>query len=127
MRSEPTIALFSSGLLSKWGFGDGDAPDEWCDYCEAQGVDYNAIDWKSLLVALVRRYLVPELERHHEIEVYEIGTSHNPIRARLVDGVEIDECALDDQVELTPAWVEVPLADALRIALLGPPPYLDRE
>ncbi|WP_431889434.1 hypothetical protein [Nocardiopsis alba] len=112
---EPTITLYSFGLLSKWGFGDGDTPDEWLDYLDERGVDWDDAEWP--LVQIVRRYLLPELAKNHAIDVYEIGTIHNPIRASKVDGIEIDDRAINDEVELTPASVEVPLAEALKIAL----------
>ncbi|MEV2277723.1 hypothetical protein AB0I72_19265 [Nocardiopsis sp. NPDC049922] len=116
--TEPTVTLFSFGLLSKWGFGDGDTPDEWLDYLDEHGIDWDDAQWP--LAALVRRYLLPELAKHHTIEVYEIETIHNPIRASRVDGIEIDPLAADDEVELIPASVDVPLSEALRIAQLAP-------
>lgn len=118
MTTEPTITLHSFGLLSKWGFGDGDAPDEWLDYLDERGIDWDDAEWP--LAALVRRYLLPELAKHHAIDVYEIGTIHNPIRASKVDGIEIDDRAINDEVELVPASVDVPLAEALKIALERP-------
>jgi hypothetical protein len=42
---EPKLVLWSDGLLSKWGFGDGDEPDAWLDWCDEQGIDYNARGW----------------------------------------------------------------------------------
>ncbi|ASU81518.1 hypothetical protein CDO52_00805 [Nocardiopsis gilva YIM 90087] len=117
MTSEPAITLYSSDLLSKWGFNDGDEPDIWLDYLDEMGLDWDDIPWP--LVPLVRRYLLPALAAHHDIEVYEIESIHNPIRARRVNGIEIDDHAVEPQVQLTPEWVNVPLADALRIAQEG--------
>jgi len=113
--SDEAVTLHSSGLLSKWGFNDGDAPDAWFDYCDAHGVDAAAVGYP--LAALVRRYLLPALAGHHDIEVYEVGTIHNPIRAAVVDGVDIDAYAASSDIVLTPASVTVPLADVLRIAV----------
>lgn len=115
MTTEPTITLDSFGLLSKWGFGDGDTPDQWLDYLDERGIDWDDAEWP--LAALVRRYLLPKLEENHTIDVYEIGTIHNPIRARYVDGVEIDDYAAEPQVKMRPEYVEVPLSEALKIAL----------
>jgi hypothetical protein len=114
MSNEPTITLHASGLLSKWGFSDGETPDAWFDYLAEQGVDWDDAEWP--LTALVRRFLLPELAKHHAIEVYEIESIHNPIRASKVDGIEIDDYAATPQVDLTPPWVDVPLSEALRIA-----------
>lgn len=111
---EPCITLVSSGLLSKWGNGDGEAPDEWLDYCDNHGIDYNTLDYP--LVELVRRYLLPKLAEHHDIETYVIETIHNPVRAARVDGVEIDPLDTNDEVELSPRWVAVPMAEVARIA-----------
>lgn len=108
------ITLFSSGLLSKWGFSDGEPPEEWLDYLDARGIDPGDADWP--LIALVRRYLLPALAAHHDIEVYELDTIHNPIRARVVDGAEIDDRA-DNGVTLTPAAVSIPMDEVARIAL----------
>jgi len=115
--AEPTITLFSDGLLSKWGFGDGATPDEWLDYLEEHGIDDQGVDFP--LAALVRKYLLPELRKHHRIDLIDIETSHNPIRAIFVDGIEIDWRG-DNPVTLTPEWVNVPLADALTLARSTP-------
>ncbi|WP_189111640.1 hypothetical protein [Streptomyces camponoticapitis] len=61
--TEPTITLFSYDLLSKWGFNDGDDPDVWLDWCDAQGIDHNRIEYP--LVRLVRDHLVPAIDRGH--------------------------------------------------------------
>jgi hypothetical protein len=112
MSGEPVLHLFSSGLLSKWGFGDGDAPDAWLDYCDELGVDYLP-EWHRILTALVRRYLLPVLEQ--DVTVREIETNHNPIRASTVDGAEV-EYPHDDSIRLTPECVTVPMSEVLRLA-----------
>lgn len=113
--AEPHLTLFSASLLSKWGFNDGDDPEDWLDYCEAHGVDYNALDFP--LVALVRRYLLPRIQQ--PITVVEIETSHNPIRAETVDGQDMTEVWHNraPEPELTPQAVDVPMADVLQLAL----------
>jgi hypothetical protein len=111
----PHLTLFSSSLLSKWGFADGDDPDDWLDYCEANGVDYTRLDFP--LVALVRRFLLPRIEQ--AVTVAEIETCHNPIRAETVDGRDVTEVWFGRAPEprLTPECVDVPMADVLRLAL----------
>jgi hypothetical protein len=112
---EPHLTLFSWCLLSKWGFNDGDAPDQWYDYCEALSVDYTKLDFP--LVQLVRRYLVPKLEQ--AVKVIDVETSHNPIRVETVDGQDVTEAwyGRTPAPTLTPEYVDVPMADVLRLAL----------
>lgn len=113
--SELCIRLFSGDLLSKWGFNDGDDPEEWLDYCEVHGIDCNEIDYP--LVDLVRRYLLPAIEQ--AVTVVEIETCHNPIRAETVDGVDVSGAWYDSRLNeptLTPGYVEVPMAEVARIA-----------
>ncbi len=110
----PTLTLVAGSLLSKWGFNDGDEPDHLLDYMDEIGVDYNAlpVGWHEALRILVRGHLLPALAATgHQVEVYDIETIHNPIRASKVDGVEIDDYALDEQVELRPESVTVQWAD----------------
>lgn len=110
----PRVTLFSSSLLSKWGFNDGDAPDDWLDYCEAHGIDYNEVDFP--LTELVRRYLLPAIEQN--VTAVEIETIHNPIRVETVDGVDVTEVWFGRAPEptLTPEYVEIPIAEVARIA-----------
>jgi hypothetical protein len=113
--AEPHLTLFSSSLLSKWGFNDGDDPDDWLDYCDARGVDYNAVAFP--LIPLVHQYLLPKIEQ--KIAVVEIETSHNPIRALTVDDADMVEVWHRRAAEptLTPEYVDIPMADVLRLAL----------
>lgn len=115
--AEPCITLFSSCLLSKWGFNDGDAPDVWLDYCEARGIDYNAVDFP--LARLVRRHLLPVIEQ--SVTVVEIETIHNPIRVDTVDGVDVTEVWYDraPAPALTPESVDVPMSEVARLAREG--------
>ncbi len=111
--SGPYITLSSWCLLSKWGFNDGDAPDAWLDWCEANGVDYNEIGYP--LVDLVRRHLLPVLVQ--AVTVVEIETNHNPIRAETVDGVDVvDQWYRDSTMRLTPESVDVPMMEVLKLA-----------
>ena len=112
--TEPSLTLYSDGLLSKFGFNDGDDPDVWLDYCDANGIDYNVVDFP--LVELVRQYLLPVLDQ--AVTVVEIETIHNPIRAKTVDGVEVngDVTVHGDPVELTPERVTIPMTEVARLA-----------
>lgn len=112
------LTLYSDGLCSKWGFHDGDMPDQVRDWCAGIGVEPYAVDWHEVLRKLVHEYLLPALAEHHEIEVYHIITSHNPIRASRIDGEDID-ARNGPRPRLTPELVTVP-AEAV-IALLRDP------
>jgi hypothetical protein len=112
-----TIHLFSDALLSKWGFGDGDEPDAWMDYCDEHGIDWTRIEWHPILVRLVRTHLLPAIDQR--VEVVEIETIHNPIRAETVDGVDVTDHWYDSSGSgpaLTPECVEVPFGEVLKIA-----------
>ncbi|WP_435597023.1 hypothetical protein [Streptomyces anulatus] len=109
------MTLFSSSLLSKWGFNDGDDPCDWLDYCEANDIDHANVDFP--LVELVRRFLVPQIDQ--QVTVVEIETIHNPIRAETVDGVDMTEVWFGRAPEpaLTPEYVEVPMGEVACLAL----------
>jgi hypothetical protein len=114
-----SVRLFSSGLLSKWGFNDGDAPDDWLDWIEQQGIDWRiGGNWRDgILPALVRRYLVPELDQ--DVTLVDISTNHNPIRAGTVDGINVEDWWYengDGEPRLTPEYVEVPYEEVLKFA-----------
>ena len=111
------LTLFSSSLLSKWGFNDGDAPDQWYDYCDAQGIDCSQADAEFPLVELVRRYLLPVLDQ--VVTVVEIETIHNPIRAETVDGLDVTEYWYGRRGEgprLTPEYVDIPMSEVAKLA-----------
>lgn len=115
----PVVTLHTSGLLSKWGFGDGDAPDGWYDYLDERGIGYQEVKgWRELLPALVRRYVVPVLDQ--QVAVTEISTNHNPVRAVTVDGEDAERCwhEAEDLFTLTPEQVTVPMAEVLEMARL---------
>ena len=109
----PPLRLFSDGLLSKWGFNDGDEPDWLLDYCDDHGLDYPDA-WHAALRTLVHEHLLPALDQR--VEVYDIETIHNPIRAAYVDGVKVSDDVVygrQDGPNLSPEWVEVPLDKVL--------------
>lgn len=105
-----TVTLFADGLLSKWGFSDGDIL-EWL-------FDFGDHDRHAVLCAVVRQKLIPALAQ--KVEVEEISTIHNPIRARTVDGKDVThmhyDSALRTEGMLTPASVDVTGAEVLAIA-----------
>lgn len=118
---EYMIRFPTDGLLSKWGFGDGDMLDDllfdWLDDTGRSIPERNGHrgTWEHrVLVRLVREFVVPAIDQ--PIEVYEIGTAHNPIRASSVNGEPWDVYTTDTEGVLTPEWVDVPLSEVLRVA-----------
>lgn len=86
--SDPTFTLDADGLLSKWGFGDGDALSDW--WWDHYGEDA-PFDDREALHALVIAYLVPAIhDAAREVEIVRIETIHNPVRADTLDGVKVD-------------------------------------
>lgn len=71
--------LHASCLASKWGFDDGALLlSQIVGYGdELPSMDLHGADYQDVLVWLVRKHLLPKLPG---VEVYEIATSHNPIR-----------------------------------------------
>lgn len=105
-----TVTLFASGLLSKWGFDDGDLLD-WI-------YEFGDFDRHAVLCAVVRQKLLPALTQ--KVDVQEIVTIHNPIRARTVDGKDVTHMHYDSALRtddlLTPASVNLTGAEVLAIA-----------
>jgi hypothetical protein len=108
------VRLDTGGLMSKWGFDDGDPFIEHDDLYPA----IDGVDSRTLLVELVKQFVLPVLDQAVEVEV--IGTCHNPVRACRVDGVHIQDEVhygrLPEPVELTPDCVEVPYAQVIEVA-----------
>lgn len=78
------LALSSSSLDSKFGFNDGDCPEEVMEVvAEYQGTwKYLTNDvWRPVLWDMVHAYLLPALD-NPAINLRFADTSHNPIRAR---------------------------------------------
>ena len=69
------VVLDATGLLSKWGFWDGDILSE-NDMLHPEEDGHEALIW------LVRNKLVPKMiaEHEYEPELAEIACGHNPIR-----------------------------------------------
>lgn len=89
--------LLATDLTSKWGFWDGDILRDGGilerPHPLPEGADNHAV-----LIWLVRKHLLPLLPG---VEVYEIGTCHNPIRTDQELTPEQD----DVQVEIAEADV----------------------
>lgn len=120
---ERMLILFSDGLLSKWGFNDGDLPEEFYEWWHETRCPpscfwecYAKVPDKPVIQVLVRRFLLPALDQR--VEVYDIGTIHNPIRASSVDGLEVPDEVIYGSTRgpaLTPASVEVPYAEVAKV------------
>lgn len=68
------LRLFAYGLASKFGFGDGNILEY---FCKDNDIDLQGRDEHDVLIKLVRTYLLPLIPH---VQVYEIGSLHNPIR-----------------------------------------------
>ena len=109
--NSPEFSIPSNGLLSKWGFNDGDMLDDLL-----MEHDLDKVDDHKLLTELVLKYVLPKLDQKVEVEI--IGTAHNPIRARTVDGVDVaSDWFNPTRAEcLTPEFVGIPIATILELA-----------
>lgn len=113
------LVLAPQSLLSKWGFNDGDMPDDVADAWDELHPDrFVSVAWRDgVLPQLVREFLEPALDQ--DVTLTEIGTNHNPIRASTVNGIDVEEFWVgphrDDEPRLTPETVEVPMAEVLRL------------
>lgn len=101
-RNKGRRTLRASDLTSKFGFWDGGILGplviDW--YAEAPPMHVpNDVDSHDVLAQLVRTHLLPLLPG---VEVYEIGTAHNPIRT----DQELTDAQEDVQVEITQADVD---------------------
>ncbi len=99
---EGHLILDADGLLSKWGYCDGDIVIEWWDEQFDGEIPQDLldhVDHHAVLSDLVRTHLVPVIiEAGHTIEVYDIQSIHNPIRARILDGVEVEPSLANRQI-----------------------------
>jgi len=106
------LHLTSSDLMSKWGFGDGDAVADFYSVLEALGyvepyndgdnaaADYEVTD--RILAHLVHDLLIlPLASRGSVVETRIWGTSHNPIRRHSVNGI-VDADVPEISTRVTP-------------------------
>lgn len=107
MRRLADLTLYSTGLLSKWGFMDGDVVDDWI-YDNGLWEKYKDIDDHKILEELVGKYLLPKL--NHKVSTCFVGTNHNPVRADSIDHKLYGNWYEDDEWEnkLKPESVIIP-------------------
>lgn len=104
------VRLYSDGLLSKWGFRDGDVLMyylwELPEYDDRD--DFSEFDSHRALEELVKTHLLPALDQR--VETVFIGTIHNPVRAKTADGLDVEGEWYDEwhSVTLSPTFVDVP-------------------
>lgn len=106
------VKFYTCGLLSKWGFLDGELLSDATD----EVYSYDPETEKRALVAVVKHFVIPKIE--NAIELVEITTIHNPIRAVRVDGVNVNALWFSDLSDeqhsmIRPTCVEVPLHDII--------------
>ena len=105
----PEAVRFSANsLCSKFGFGDGDELS-WVKWIA--GID---VDKHKLLAHIVRTRLVPLMPG--DVELVEIGTCHNPIRAEKINGIEVDWYAKNQFPEFEGIYVELTGEEIVEIA-----------
>lgn len=117
----------TSGLLSKWGFGDGDMLDDllwdngFFDHeidASIPDDDFDTIGFAHrVLIRVVREHVLPAIEQ--DVEAQDIHTIHNPIRAKTVNGEAWGQRMYEPVAgggALTPELVEVPDEVILTIA-----------
>ena len=106
MSDTEAITLYPDGLVSKYGFEDGDVM---FFFMQDHGLDLGKLDHHDLLIAVVERLLVPRLDQ--KVETYTLVSLHNPIRALTVDGEPADSGS-----HFSPESVEIPVTEILEVA-----------
>jgi len=102
------VDFYPDDLCSKFGFGDGDMMYE---LIQEHGL---GVDHQDLLIAVVERLVVPQLDV--EVETYTLPSLHNPIRAATIDGEKADRGDfVSDEI------IRIPVADIIEIARTLPP------
>lgn len=111
---EPTLTLDAESLLSRWGFGDGDALSDWWWDNYGEDTPFNDHD---MLHALVVAYLVPVIrEAGRDVEIVRIDTIHNPVRADTLDGAQVNHYSSVFARFVPPIFVEVTRAQMEELA-----------
>ena len=122
------MIFHTEGLLSKWGFSDGDLLDDLIWDAGMEEVGDFLFDKKdeagsiygfdhTVLVLVLLTHVLPVLDQKVETRV--IGTIHNPLRATTVDGMDVRDAWFGDREypgAITPAEVEVPDETILALA-----------
>ena len=127
---KPKLRINSWGLLSKWGFNDGDLIEDWVTenfyiYDSESNKEIHLIDEKlfdsivesssELLNLIIYKFLIPEIKKHHKIEIKRF-LSHNSLRIRVLDGKSIDwyEVSNSKYSMINPRDIEIPNKKVLK-------------
>lgn len=112
--AEPTFHMDANSLISKWGFGDGDALSDW--WWDNYDEDPPFNDHEALYT-LALTHLMPLIRAEGwDGELVRIATIHNPVRIEHLNGQDVDWYAPGDNtfseahIELTRADIERALA-----------------
>lgn len=97
--------FYTTELLSKWGFGDGDAIG---DFLYENGLK-SSLNKHELLIKIYRKFVEPNIDQ--DIVIQTIGTTHNPLRASLVDGVVVDWYDPNFFLKIDPEYIDVSIDD----------------
>ena len=113
MSEEKKFVMYPDSLLSKWGFGDGDALS---DFLYENDVEHKVrLNSHKLLEELVKRFLLPKLSK--KVEIFYIESIHNPVRAEMIDGeYYTNHYEFDDDGLLGDEPVSVSLETILSVA-----------
>jgi len=98
-----TFRFYTDGILNKCAYGDGNILNQilydWDVY-------FGPTDHESLY-KVVSELVVSKITSHKNIELHLIQTSHNPVRAYSVDGVEVYYSNPDGAIKFEPEYVEI--------------------
>ncbi len=113
------MLFLTNDLLSKWGFFDGDIlyhlvhetipelKEKVNEEIEKDILPKDAFAMyfiDNLLEIIIRKYILPKLP--YKIVLKRV-VGHNPVRARYVNGVEIDDYNPEKNIKLEPEYIEV--------------------
>lgn len=114
MNNSGGMIFHTDDLLSKWGFGDGDALEYFFGDDAEISEMLSEIDEHEALTKIVKEFVIPHISQTLTIEV--LPTNHNPVRASTVDGVRVDYRAGPNQtIKLTPEKIAVPVSDVIGV------------
>jgi hypothetical protein len=106
------MRFYTSSLLTKFGFEDG---DQLTNILLDNGFELQNSEY--LLRRIVRERILPVLDQ--KVEVQDIGM-HNPIRAVSIDGINIDTNINNSQhsLALSPKYIDVDNEDIFEMITL---------
>jgi len=105
------IRFCTDSLLSKWGFCDGDKLED-LFFSNINKFNNKSMGEHDLLVLTVKKFIIPKIKNNIEIE--EIITNHNPIRASKVDNKNIDWFN-DTDIKLEPEYIDVNIEEIINL------------